>query len=854
MADPEQARFETLLKELVASMPDDESREQLERGFRKTWDAPPLEQLAMVTQRMYNLSQARQLMFFPEPVDMVQYVVLLMPAPKGAPKEHPQNKVRRHFLAVMYMRHVQSWPLMREFVREGGLATLAEGFVDENAYMRAQVVDTFLQLTSCELHDWFHEPILEPRVHRCFLDLSAPDLNFVAKIGENLGPDCAFPGGSYYCLQILAFWLSLVRYFYCESRVLRLSSSLMDLLKKWADTGGLPEEETTLAKQLRDDFGRFPTVDSMQGQLIGAAGIGSEPHTAEGLPQPDDLRRMAAAAKAAAKARCVRCNATFAVYVGSITAGVAEFACPACKHYPCSRLTEDELKQEAEAESVGGEEEEDGEPRITEIGGDGGDGSSGFEGQERIEAKPLRQSSAALPPKVRVEMVEVASKPASEVAVEMKPPTKEPSKSGGGGGGGGGSGSGGSSPDGSAASGGEPWTMVDRDAALLLTPQEEEAQRQAAKAAAEKAASWSALKQQGNTAFSKGEHLEAIRLYGLAIEAAPAAEAHLLLGNRCAAHLKCANASSDAEAKLAAAAAAEADSREAVKRRPDYLKGYYRLGSALLLKGEPSEAVSVLEDGLGRSPHNDELRSALREARAAQEAARREALKAAKSGGVKVGEVGESLPAATSSAAPAAGAKKPKAAVAVDYEAAAAAAARAAELAQQRRAAAASQAAANAAAASATGAVAADTVQKSAVAIDVSDTALPTTSQQFEREWKALKSAGASVDEQAAWLRRLPVASYAGLFKESLTEGMMVSLVDCAREYAQGAEAGSDAGTLAAALATDVLSGLASTRRFEMLTMFLDGKQQAAVQAAFKELKRLGSPAPPALAKAWGAK
>ena len=72
------------------------------------------------------------------------------------------------------------------------------------------MVDTFLQLTSCELHDWFHEPILEPRVHRRF-DLSAPDLNFVAKIGENLGPDCAFPAARTTAV-ILAFWLSLVCY------------------------------------------------------------------------------------------------------------------------------------------------------------------------------------------------------------------------------------------------------------------------------------------------------------------------------------------------------------------------------------------------------------------------------------------------------------------------------------------------------------------------------------------------------------------------------------------------------------------------------------------------------------------
>ena len=51
--------------------------------------------------------------------------------------------------------------------------------------------------------DWFHEPVLEPRVHRCFLDLSAPDLKFVEKLEANMGPNSPFPGGSYYCLQVL---------------------------------------------------------------------------------------------------------------------------------------------------------------------------------------------------------------------------------------------------------------------------------------------------------------------------------------------------------------------------------------------------------------------------------------------------------------------------------------------------------------------------------------------------------------------------------------------------------------------------------------------------------------------------
>ena len=158
---------------------------------------------------------------------MATYVALVVPAPRGAPETHPQHKVRVQFLALLYMRHVQSWPLMREFIREGGLVALSEGFVDDNTYLRAQAVDTFMQLTSTELHDWFHEPTLEPAVHRRFLDLAGPGPQFVAKLEANMGPAAPFPGGSYFCLQILAFWLSLLRFFYCEDKVLRLGTHLM---------------------------------------------------------------------------------------------------------------------------------------------------------------------------------------------------------------------------------------------------------------------------------------------------------------------------------------------------------------------------------------------------------------------------------------------------------------------------------------------------------------------------------------------------------------------------------------------------------------------------------------------------
>jgi hypothetical protein len=213
-----------LLQDVREGMPDEESAAQITTGFQRHWDKPPLTEIEMLLQRTTSLHDARLLLFFPEPVDMIRFVTLVQRAPAGAPPDHPQNKVRVPFLALLYMQHVKNWPLMRAFIQEGGLRALADSFADDNIYLRAQAVDTMMQLTNTELHDWFEDPSQEPAVQRRWLDLAAPEANFVKHIALNL--DNSFPGGSFYCLQILAFWLSLLRYFYCEQRVLRLGTNL----------------------------------------------------------------------------------------------------------------------------------------------------------------------------------------------------------------------------------------------------------------------------------------------------------------------------------------------------------------------------------------------------------------------------------------------------------------------------------------------------------------------------------------------------------------------------------------------------------------------------------------------------
>ena len=167
MPPTDEESFQRLLQEVRKGMPDAESAAQITKGFQKHWDKPPLVELELLLQRTTSLRDARLLLFFPEPVDMASYVALCTRAPAGAPPEHPQNKVRVPFLAVLYMLHVQNWPLMRAFIHEGGLRTLADNVADDNIYLRAQAIDCMMQLTNTELHDWFAEPTLEPSTAAC---------------------------------------------------------------------------------------------------------------------------------------------------------------------------------------------------------------------------------------------------------------------------------------------------------------------------------------------------------------------------------------------------------------------------------------------------------------------------------------------------------------------------------------------------------------------------------------------------------------------------------------------------------------------------------------------------------------
>lgn len=118
----------------------------------------------------------------------------------------------------------------------------------------------------------------------------------------------------------------------------------------------------------------------------------------------------------------------------------------------------------------------------------------------------------------------------------------------------------------------------------------------------------------GNEAFKNGKWGEALKLYSVALDLAasrppwePAAMANdemsILLCNRSAAFLG---------AELYAEA--YADAHACIELKKPWSKGYFRKAKACLKLGRLFEAKEVLEAGLAYEPHNEELKSVMKEA------------------------------------------------------------------------------------------------------------------------------------------------------------------------------------------------------------------------------------------------
>lgn len=112
-----------------------------------------------------------------------------------------------------------------------------------------------------------------------------------------------------------------------------------------------------------------------------------------------------------------------------------------------------------------------------------------------------------------------------------------------------------------------------------------------------------ARKDAGNKAYAEKDYDEAIRLYTEAIALDPAG--HVYFSNRAAVHF----------AKGDHALAVE-DARECLKRKPDFVKGYYRLALAQIEMGELDEAEKTLRGGLQVDGKSADLNRQLRLVRA----------------------------------------------------------------------------------------------------------------------------------------------------------------------------------------------------------------------------------------------
>jgi len=180
-------------------------------------------------------------------------------------------------LTALYMGHCKALSRVRPFIEAGGLVSLVELVGHPNLHVASQALSTLLNITDETLFPWHSPPGYEEGkrgpgndedrlMWRRMFELSRS--SFIASLLRHQ-PD-TFPGSSMLVLRLLAFYTSWLRYHFTPNRVLRLSSSLLDLLKVWSRREGIIEEEKRLAKQLYDDFSRFPPAEMSADPQLGS--------------------------------------------------------------------------------------------------------------------------------------------------------------------------------------------------------------------------------------------------------------------------------------------------------------------------------------------------------------------------------------------------------------------------------------------------------------------------------------------------------------------------------------------------------------------------------------------------------
>ena len=287
----DRARFDKLLASVLAEIPNVEGdpannpRSQLEARLRKEYDEPKIKELGFCLQKSVSPDEARQLIFFPDTVQIQSYVYLIVDPPEGAPKTHPQRVLQVLFVSMLYLVHSKNWSLMTSFIRSGGLRPLSGLLAHENVYIRSQSIDLMLKVTSSPDIDWFETPSekLTTELHQRLLELSQWGLakNLLANAPEMSLADGLPVGSSYFCLQILAFYLSWMRKLYTKDGVLNLSKEILNSLKVWSTTCKI-DEETELATKVYEDFVRFPAANDIAGHNVRPSDVAETGETESG--------------------------------------------------------------------------------------------------------------------------------------------------------------------------------------------------------------------------------------------------------------------------------------------------------------------------------------------------------------------------------------------------------------------------------------------------------------------------------------------------------------------------------------------------------------------------------------------
>jgi hypothetical protein len=251
--------------------------------------------------------RARTFLFAPtdDPVLAAEYPTVLRAQAQNPAAEQAIFNAQAAVFTLVYLHHAHQWAaFMAPFIAAGGLSALAPFVAHANVQLRAQALEICLCATTHPEYDWLQPAASneDRRLHAAMLQLGqrGPFLQALAD-----GWIAGFPGESFTCLQLLAWWLSWARRLYTkpsaagtarhaidaagtlgerESGVLFLGRALLQRLRAWTRRRlATPGEATFIeppaasAKGTSSAAGAAATRPALRGDEEDAAFIASLP-------------------------------------------------------------------------------------------------------------------------------------------------------------------------------------------------------------------------------------------------------------------------------------------------------------------------------------------------------------------------------------------------------------------------------------------------------------------------------------------------------------------------------------------------------------------------------------------------